>query len=84
MRGHDPKQQTLSAGSAEPWALGADPHAWLQPGRGGITLLCFLAKITVPFLRKTFGAGLAAGPNVVGSGNQVRSKTLSKGATNVE
>jgi len=55
---------------------------------GGASLCCvFWQKLrlrVLPFLRKTIGAGLAAGPNVVGSGSQVKSKTLSKGATNVE
>jgi len=29
--GHDPRQQTLGMGSAQPWALRADLHTWLQP-----------------------------------------------------
>ena len=28
---HDPRQQTPGAGSAQSWALGAEPRAWLQP-----------------------------------------------------
>jgi hypothetical protein len=29
--GRDPSIQIRGAGSAQPWALGADPSVWLQP-----------------------------------------------------
>jgi len=58
-----------------------------SPGGGAFLCCVFWQKLrlrVLPFLQKTIGAGLAAGPNAVGSDCQVRSKTLSKGATNVE
>jgi len=58
-----------------------------SPGGGAFLYCVFWQELRLRvllFLRKTIGVGLAAGPNAVGSGSQVRSKTLSKGATNVE
>jgi len=57
-----------------------------SPGGGHSFAVFFWQKLQLRVLlplRKTIGASLAAGPNFVGSGSQVRSKTLSKGVTNV-
>jgi hypothetical protein len=53
-----------------------------------VPLLCFSSRIAakgvLPSLPKIVGPGLATGPNIVGSGCQVRLKTLLKRAISVD
>ena len=54
---------------------------------GGVSLLCLfyqeLRLGALPYLPKAIGSNLAAGPNAIKSGCQVRPKTLPKGANSV-